>query len=41
MRIWIGKEMEGRNKGIVTMFIETSILGADECNEIQKLIEKY
>ena len=41
MRIWIGKEMEGRYKGVSTMFIESDIINSKVLNVVTQYIEDY
>jgi hypothetical protein len=39
MRIWIGNEMEGANRGVKTMFVETSYVGKRAISIILKYIQ--
>lgn len=41
MRIWVGKEQEGNNKGALTMFIEGREINHDQEKVILNLIDKY
>lgn len=41
MRIWIGNEMEGANKGVRTMFVETSYVGRRAIKTIFNYIDPY
>ena len=41
MRIWIGNEMEGANKGVKTMFVETSYVGKRTINNIFNYLDPY
>ena len=38
MRIWVGNEMEGANKGVRTMFVETSYVGKKALSLIRKYL---
>ena len=41
MRIWVGNEMEGANKGVRTMFVETSYVGKRAIKTIFNYIDPY
>lgn len=41
MRIWIGKEMEGRYKGVSTMFIESTIIDDSVISVITEHLQDY
>ncbi len=41
MRFWIGKEREGRYKGINTLFVETDVITSDVMKNIKQIASKY
>ena len=41
MRIWIGNEMEGANKGVRTMFVETSHVGKRAIKTMFNYLDPY
>lgn len=41
MRFWVGKELEGRYKGILTLFVESNVLSIDILEKIKTISKKY
>ena len=40
MRFWIGKEKEGRYKGVRTLFVQSSILDDEVLDKIEDILKK-
>ena len=40
MRVWVGEEMEWRNRGKKTMFVESSYLGLSELTVVSELLSE-
>ena len=41
MRFWIGKELEGRYKGVLTLFVESDVLTLDIILKIKNISKNY
>lgn len=41
MRFWIGKEKEGRYKGVKTLFVQSSILNDEVLNKVEDILKRY
>ena len=41
MRFWIGKEKEGRYKGVRTLFVQSSILDDEVLDKIEDILKRY
>ena len=41
MRFWIGKEMEGRYKGIKTLFVQCEVITYDVMMKLEEILKIY
>ena len=41
MRFWIGKEMEGRYKGIKTLFVQCEVITHDVMMKLEEILKTY